>query len=111
MNRLFIVAQAELSGRLSRELESDGFSCYVAQPDEDVSHIGAEVVLVGPPTLLPKSFEKLGVKVVHDFDSVIGSVDVINMLRVQFVQNTGNIPACAVVITGILLLPFKIKIK
>ena len=46
MNRLFIVAQAELAGRLSRELEADGFSCYVAAPDEDVSHIGAEVVLV-----------------------------------------------------------------
>jgi len=46
LNRLFIVAQAELANRLSRELEADGFSCYVAQPDEDVSHIGAEVVLV-----------------------------------------------------------------
>ena len=49
-----------------------------------LTKMGAEVVLVGPPTLLPKSFEQLGVKVVHDFDSVIGSVDVINMLRVQF---------------------------
>jgi DNA-binding response OmpR family regulator len=46
MNRLFIVAQTELAGRLSRELEADGFSCYVASPGEDVSHIGAEVVLV-----------------------------------------------------------------
>jgi len=46
LNRLFIVAQAELARRLSRELEGDGFSCYVAQPQEDVSHIGAEVVLV-----------------------------------------------------------------
>lgn len=46
MNRLFIVAQAEPAKRLSRELEADGFSCYVAQPDEDFSHIGAEVVLV-----------------------------------------------------------------
>jgi DNA-binding response OmpR family regulator len=46
MNRLFIVARAELSGRLSRELEAEGFSCYVAAPGEDVSHIGAEVVLV-----------------------------------------------------------------
>jgi two-component system alkaline phosphatase synthesis response regulator PhoP len=46
MNRLFIVAQAELARRLSRELEADGFSCYIAAPNEDVSHIGAEVVLV-----------------------------------------------------------------
>jgi aspartate carbamoyltransferase catalytic subunit len=49
-----------------------------------LTKMGAEVILVGPPTLLPKTFEKLGVKVTHDFDSVIGQVDVINMLRVQF---------------------------
>jgi two-component system alkaline phosphatase synthesis response regulator PhoP len=46
LNRLFIVAQAELARRLSRDLEADGFSCYVTQTGEDVSHIGAEVVLV-----------------------------------------------------------------
>ncbi|MGC4030322.1 MAG: aspartate carbamoyltransferase catalytic subunit [Tepidisphaeraceae bacterium] len=45
--------------------------------------LGAEVILVGPPTLVPRTFEKLGAKVVHDFDSVIGEVDVVNMLRVQ----------------------------
>jgi aspartate carbamoyltransferase catalytic subunit len=45
--------------------------------------LGAQVILVGPTTLLPKSFEALGARVVHDFDSVIGEVDVINMLRVQ----------------------------
>jgi len=49
-----------------------------------LTKLGAEVILVGPPTLLSRSFEKLGVRVVHDFDSVIGEVDVINMLRVQF---------------------------
>jgi aspartate carbamoyltransferase catalytic subunit len=46
--------------------------------------LGAEVILVGPPTLLPRSFEHLGATVVHNFDEVIGQVDVINMLRVQF---------------------------
>lgn len=45
--------------------------------------LGAEVIFVGPPTLLPRSFEALGARVVHDFDSVIGEVDVVNMLRVQ----------------------------
>src|SRR4051812_11183732 len=49
-----------------------------------LTKLGAEVILVGPPTLLPKAFEKLGATVVHDFDSVIGSVDVVNMLRIQF---------------------------
>ncbi len=49
-----------------------------------LTKLGAEVIFVGPPTLLPRAFEKLGVTVTHDFDSVIGQVDVINMLRVQF---------------------------
>jgi aspartate carbamoyltransferase catalytic subunit len=49
-----------------------------------LTKLGAEVILVGPPTLVPKGFEKLGAKVVHDFDSIVGTVDVVNMLRVQF---------------------------
>lgn len=49
-----------------------------------LSRLGAEVILVGPPTLVPRAFEKLGATVVHDFDAVIGSVDVVNMLRIQF---------------------------
>jgi aspartate carbamoyltransferase catalytic subunit len=46
--------------------------------------LGAEVILVGPPTLVPRAFEQLGARVVHDFDQIIGEVDVVNMLRVQF---------------------------
>jgi aspartate carbamoyltransferase catalytic subunit len=49
-----------------------------------LTKLGAEVILVGPPTLLPKSFEQLGARFVHNLDEVIGEVDVINMLRVQF---------------------------
>src|SRR3989440_12772775 len=49
-----------------------------------LTKLGAQVILVGPPTLVPRAFEKLGAKVVHDFDEVVGSVDVVNMLRVQF---------------------------
>jgi aspartate carbamoyltransferase catalytic subunit len=49
-----------------------------------LTKLGAEVILVGPATLLPRSFEQLGAKVVNNFDEVIGQVDVINMLRVQF---------------------------
>jgi aspartate carbamoyltransferase catalytic subunit len=49
-----------------------------------LTKLGAEVIFVGPPTLVPKTLEQLGARVVHNFDSVIGEVDVINMLRVQF---------------------------
>src|SRR5205085_29010 len=46
-----------------------------------LTKLGAQVILVGPPTLCPKTFERLGAKVVYDFDSIIGEVDVVNMLR------------------------------
>ena len=49
-----------------------------------LTKLGAQVILVGPPTLVPRAFEKLGATVTHDFDAVIGQVDVVNMLRVQF---------------------------
>jgi aspartate carbamoyltransferase catalytic subunit len=49
-----------------------------------LTKLGAKVILVGPPTLVPRAFEQLGATVVHDLDSIIGQVDVINMLRVQF---------------------------
>lgn len=48
-----------------------------------LTKLGAKVILVGPPTLLPRSFAQLGAEVSHDFDDVVGRADVINMLRVQ----------------------------
>ena len=53
--------------------------------------MGANVVLVGPPTLVPRSCERIvcaqspgKVSVHHDLDDVLGEVDSIIMLRVQF---------------------------
>jgi aspartate carbamoyltransferase catalytic subunit len=48
-----------------------------------LTKLGAEVIVVGPPTLIPLDIEKMNVKVSYDFDEVIGEVDVINMLRIQ----------------------------
>ena len=45
--------------------------------------LGAEVVLVAPPTLLPPSLEGWPVTVSHDLDQVIGTVDVCYLLRMQ----------------------------
>lgn len=45
--------------------------------------LGAKVTLVGPSTLVPKSFEKLGVQVSHRLDDILGEVDVVNLLRIQ----------------------------
>jgi len=45
--------------------------------------LGAKVTLVGPSTLVPKRFEKLGVRVSHRIDDILAEADVVNLLRIQ----------------------------
>jgi aspartate carbamoyltransferase catalytic subunit len=45
--------------------------------------LGANVTLAGPSTLVPRSFEKLGVRVVHRIDEALEDADVVNLLRIQ----------------------------
>ena len=45
--------------------------------------LGARVTLCGPPTLVPRSLEALGVTITHDLDSLLPEVDVVNLLRIQ----------------------------
>lgn len=45
--------------------------------------LGAKVKLCGPPTLIPKHIESLGVEVDYNLDNVIKWADVVNMLRIQ----------------------------
>lgn len=45
--------------------------------------MGAEVVLVGPPTLIPPHADAWGAKVSYSLDEVIADVDVCYLLRVQ----------------------------
>ncbi|MEY2526044.1 MAG: aspartate carbamoyltransferase catalytic subunit [Verrucomicrobiota bacterium] len=45
--------------------------------------LGARVTLVGPSTLVPREFEKLGVSISHKIDSVLPDADVVNLLRIQ----------------------------
>lgn len=59
-----------------------------------LTKLGAQVTVCGPATLCPTSFQRLGANVTHDLDSVISSVDVINMLRIQFERmNTAAFPS------------------
>jgi aspartate carbamoyltransferase catalytic subunit len=55
-----------------------------------MTKLGAEVTFVAPPTLLPAEVKKLPVKVSYWLDEVIGDVDVVNMLRIQFERLGGN---------------------
>ncbi|MFI6306479.1 aspartate carbamoyltransferase catalytic subunit [Amycolatopsis thailandensis] len=48
-----------------------------------LSSLGAEVVLVAPPTLLPAGVETLPVTVSHELDAELPAVDAVMMLRVQ----------------------------
>ena len=45
--------------------------------------LGAEVTLVAPPTLLPPSLAGWPAKVSHDLDSVLPTLDVVYLLRMQ----------------------------
>lgn len=64
----------------------------VARSDlQGLRKLGAIVTLVGPPTLVPRAFEQLGARVTHDFDAVLGEMDVISMLRIQKERITSSV--------------------
>ena len=45
--------------------------------------LGADVMVCGPPHLIQRGIEDLGVKVSYDVDQVIEWADAINILRIQ----------------------------
>ncbi len=55
-----------------------------------LTKLGAEVILVGPATLMPAKVSELPVRVCYDLDEVIEEIDVINMLRIQFERMAGS---------------------
>ncbi len=50
--------------------------------------MGAEVTLVAPPPLLPSSLDGWPVTVTHDFDSILGEIDICYLLRMQLERQT-----------------------
>ncbi|HLF41600.1 MAG TPA: aspartate carbamoyltransferase catalytic subunit [Acidimicrobiia bacterium] len=48
-----------------------------------LSALGAEVTLVGPPTLMPPDFDGWPVKVSYELDEVLPATDVLYVLRIQ----------------------------
>lgn len=56
--------------------------------------LGAEVVLVGPPTLLPAEMKYLGVKLSYDLDAELPGADAVMALRLQLErQQSGLFPS------------------
>ncbi|MDJ0791595.1 MAG: aspartate carbamoyltransferase catalytic subunit [Acidimicrobiia bacterium] len=68
--------------RHSRVARSDIFA---------MSALGADVTLVGPPTLLPIDPDAWPVDVSHDLDDVLEELDVVYLLRVQTERGGGSV--------------------
>ena len=54
-----------------------------------LTKLGAKVTVCGPPTLIPRDIEKLGVEVNYDIDKAIQGQDVLNILRIQLERQHG----------------------
>jgi aspartate carbamoyltransferase catalytic subunit len=54
--------------------------------------LGAEVMVCGPSTLIPKHIGHLGVKVEHDLRTALEWCDVANMLRIQLERQDVGVP-------------------
>ena len=52
--------------------------------------MGAEVIVCGPPTLIPRNIESIGVRVEHDLKKALLWCDVANMLRIQMERQNIN---------------------
>ncbi len=56
--------------------------------------LGAKVRLIGPPTLIPKEIESLGITVYHNMEDGLKDADVLMMLRIQMErQDKGFFPS------------------
>ena len=53
--------------------------------------LGAKIVLVGPPPLLPEEFKKFGTDIDFSLDRAIEGADVIMMLRIQLERQQKNL--------------------
>lgn len=52
--------------------------------------MGAQVILVGPPPLLPEEFTQFGVEIDYNLDRAVEGADVIMMLRIQLERQAKN---------------------
>ncbi len=59
-----------------------------------LTKLGAKIRLIGPPTLIPREMEKIGVGVFHSIEEGLKDVDVVMMLRIQMErQGKGFFPS------------------
>ncbi len=56
-----------------------------------LTKLGAKVIVCGPPTLVPRSMERLGVEVANKLDDILPRLDVVNVLRIQFERDQRSV--------------------
>jgi aspartate carbamoyltransferase catalytic subunit len=56
-----------------------------------LTKMGAEIVVAGPATMLPRDIEQMGVKVFNNLDDAITGADVVMMLRIQLERQKQSI--------------------
>ncbi|NQU41975.1 aspartate carbamoyltransferase catalytic subunit [bacterium] len=56
-----------------------------------LTKLGAKVTIVGPRTLIPRSFAEYGVTISYDLKEAIRDADVINLLRIQMERQQRNL--------------------
>jgi aspartate carbamoyltransferase catalytic subunit len=56
-----------------------------------LTKLGAKVILCGPPTLVPRGWERMGCEVCYHLDQVLPRCDVVNVLRIQFERQQGGL--------------------
>jgi len=56
-----------------------------------LTKLGAHVIVCGPPTLVPRSMERLGCEVANRLDDILPRCDVVNVLRIQFERQQGGL--------------------
>jgi len=53
--------------------------------------MGSEVVVSGPPTMIPEGAERLGARVAGTFEEALEGADVVIMLRIQLERRSGSL--------------------
>jgi aspartate carbamoyltransferase catalytic subunit len=56
-----------------------------------LTKLGAKVILCGPPTLVPRGWERMGCEVCYHLEEVLPRCDVVNVLRIQFERQQGGL--------------------
>ncbi len=56
-----------------------------------LTKLGAKVIVCGPPTLVPRSMERLGCEVANDLNAILPRLDVANVLRIQFERDQKSV--------------------